>query len=217
MDHVELYRIVEDAMREEELGAKEIPAIDLYMDQILSLVSEKSKAGSERYHDRPLTKTMINNYSKDGLITPVKGKKYNSEQIMQILTIYTLKNSLSIGEIKRLLQGAYGIEGFDGADLTALYDRHLAIKQGNRDDAKEALTHLLEKHQLNVEDERDYLLTICGLLSLSGFLHETARAMLDAKYPLTDDEPEKEKEKEKDKDKDKEKKKKKKSEHNDAE
>ena len=96
MNREELYRITKDAVRDEELISSEIPAIDLYVDQIINLVSEKLKGGSERYRERQLTKTMINNYSKDGLITPVKGKKYNKEQIMQILTIYTLKPTLSI-------------------------------------------------------------------------------------------------------------------------
>ena len=35
---------------------------------------------------------MINNYSKAKVITPVKGKKYTKEQIIQMLIIYQLKN-----------------------------------------------------------------------------------------------------------------------------
>ena len=52
---------------------------------------------------------MINNYAKDRVISPVKGKKYTKEQIIQILFVYTLKGTLSIGEIKRILDGAYSI------------------------------------------------------------------------------------------------------------
>ena len=102
----ELYRIADEAVKEEELRGTDIPAIDLYVDQIINLVSDKNSQSSDRYSDKQLTKTMINNYSKDGVITPVKGKKYTKEQIVQILTVYTLKNTLSIGEIKRLLEGA---------------------------------------------------------------------------------------------------------------
>ncbi len=204
MEREDLYRIAEDAVREEELTAAEIPAIDLYVDQILNLVSEKLKTGSERYHDRQLTKTMINNYSKDGLITPVKGKKYNKEQIVQILTIYTLKNTLSIGEIKRLLQGAYALEDFDGEALTEIYDRYLAIKRENRGLSREILDRLMADHGLNPEDERDFMLVVGSLLSLSGFLRQMAQAMIDEKYPMPDPEEENE---ERDKEKEKEKKK----------
>ncbi len=183
MDQKKLCELAEDAVREEDLGAKEIPAIDLYVDQIINLVTEKQKEGSERYYDRQLTKTMINNYSKDGLITPVKGKKYNKEQIVQILTIYTLKNTLSIGEIKRLLQGAYAIDGFSGDDLVALYDRYLAIKAQNRGYALEILEELQRRSELDVSDEKDMMMTIGGLLSLSAFLKDIAQSMIDAEYP----------------------------------
>lgn len=183
MDQKKLYELAEDAVREEDLSAKEIPAIDLYVDQILNLVAEKQKEGSERYFDRQLTKTMINNYSKDGLITPVKGKKYNKEQIVQILTIYTLKNTLSIGEIKRLLNGAYAVEGFNGEDLVALYDHYLSIKEQNRTYAIEILEELQRRSELDVSNEKDMMMTIGGLLSLSAFLKDIAQSMIDAEYP----------------------------------
>ena len=209
MNREELYRIVEDAVRDEELSAREIPAIDLYVDQIINLVADKLKQGSERYADRQLTKTMINNYSKDGLITPVKGKKYNKEQIVQILTIYTLKNTLSIGEIKRMLQGAYAQEGFDGDSLTELYDAHLAIKRDNRDFAREILDELTERHELDIEDEHDFMLTVSALLTLGAFLRQMAQAMIDVKYPpIEEDDDKKDKDKEKEEKKEEKKKKK---------
>lgn len=212
MNREELYRITKDAVRDEELTSAEIPAIDLYVDQIINLVTDKLKTGSERYADRQLTKTMINNYSKDGLITPVKGKKYNKEQIMQILTIYTLKHTLSIGEIKRMLDGAYATDGFDGSSLTELYDRHIAMKRDNRETSQEILNQLLDKYDLNIENERDFMLTVSSLLSLGNFLRQMAQALIDVKYPQPETEEDKEKKEEKkekkdkdEKDKDKEK------------
>ena len=124
MNREELKRLVSDAVNDAELKSSDIPAVDLYVDQIIKLHSDRLKEGSERFYDRQLTKTMINNYAKDRVITPVKGKKYTKEQIIQILLIYTLKGTLSIGEIKRMLDGAYAIEGFDGAALTELYDKY---------------------------------------------------------------------------------------------
>ena len=120
--------------------------------------------------ERQLTKTMINNYSKDGIITPVKGKKYNKEQILQMLTVYTLKGTLSIGEIKRLMLGAYEKEDFDGESLRALYDRHLDIKNANREYALASLDGIIERNQFDVENDVDYISTICALVSLSAQL-----------------------------------------------
>ena len=215
MNREELYRIATDAVNDEELSVKEIPIIDLYVDQIINLVAEKLKGGSERYRDRQLTKTMINNYSKDGLITPVKGKKYNKEQIVQILTVYTLKNTLSIGEIKRLLNGIYDSEDFSGEDLAQVYDRHLNIKRENREYALEILNHLIDQNQLDVSDEKEFMLTVSALLSLSAFLRQTAQALIDVQYPQPLEENE-EKDEEKEKEGKKEEKKKAKREKKEA-
>ena len=197
MNNKELYNIAKDAVREEELKGSDIPAIDLYVDQIINLVADKTQLSSERYHDKQLTKTMINNYSKDGLITPIKGKKYTKEQIVQILTVYTLKNTLSIGEIKRLLDGAYALDGFDGDALVKIYDRYIEIKTENREYSQSILKDLLESNSLNIEDERDFMLVVGSLLSLSGFLKNIAQALIDEKYPIPEEPEEKEEKEEK--------------------
>ena len=86
MDAQKLRALMEQAVDDADLVSAEIPSIDLYLEQILQLVAEKGNQGSSAV-DRTLTKNMINNYSKDGLITPVKGKKYNKEQIVQMNTL----------------------------------------------------------------------------------------------------------------------------------
>lgn len=201
MNKNELYDIARDAVNDAELRSSDIPPIDLYVDQILNLVSERLLEGSERYHDRQLTKTMINNYSKDGLITPVKGKKYNREQIVQMLTVYTLKGTLSIHEIKRLMAGAYASEDFVGKDLLALYDRHLDIKEVNREFALSALDGIIDRNGLDIEDDIDYISLICALASFSAHLRNIAQAMIDVRFPEPE-EPEDDKEKEKEEKKD---------------
>ena len=208
MNREELIAVAKDAVNEAELESREIPAIDLYVDQILNLVSGKLSEGSERFLDRQLTKTMINNYSKDGLITQIKGKKYNKEQIIQILTIYTLKNTLSIGEIKRVLSGAYEGEDFNTESLTAIYDRHLEIKKVNREYALAALDGIIERNSFDVEKNSDYINTICALAALSFQLKSIAQAMIDERFPepVIDEDEEKEKKKEEKKERKEEKK-----------
>ena len=199
MNSNELYNIANNAVKEEELKGADIPAIDLYVDQIINLVADKTQLSSERYHDKQLTKTMINNYSKDGLIAPIKGKKYTKEQIIQILTVYTLKNTLSIGEIKRLLDGAYALEGFNGDELVKIYDRYIDIKTDNRDYSQVILNNLIESHSLDIENEKDFMLVVGSLLSLSGFLKNIAQALIDEKYPIPEEPDEKEEKEEKQK------------------
>ena len=214
MDRKELDAVISDALNDSELSSAEIPAIDLYVDQIINLVADKQKAGSERFYEKQLTKTMINNYSKDGVITPIKGKKYTKEQIIQILTVYTMKGTHSIGEIKRVLLGAYSIEDFDADALVEFYDRYMSIKDENRDLVRKIVEGMIEGDGLDIENDLDFLAALGGIISLSGFFKNIAQAMIDAKYPephedeKDEDEKDAEKKKEKDKDKDKDKKKK---------
>ena len=212
MEKKQLDLVIADALNDAELKSSDIPAIDLYVDQIINLVADKLKQGSERYIDRQLTKTMINNYSKDGLITPIKGKKYSTEQITQILTVYTLKNTISIGEIKRMLYGAYGEGEADSKAITEVYDRHIDIKQKNREYATEIVDRLLEDHNIDIEDKLSYVSAICAVISLSAQLKNIAMAMIDSEFPELSNDDEKDKEKDKDKKEEKAKEKKKKKE-----
>lgn len=178
-----LQKIVNDATNDVELKSEEIPAIDLYVDQILNLVAESTKKGSERYHDKQLTKTMVNNYSKEGLLTPIKGKKYDKEQILQILLIYSLKSTISIGEIKRLLDGMYETEGFDVESLTRTYDRYLEIKDDNRAQVAEVVNRIIERNALDISNDLDYIILVATLTAFSAHLKNIAQEMIDEKFP----------------------------------
>lgn len=101
-----LKKLPELPLWEQPLDSGKIPEIDLYMDQLLSLIEEKG-----------ITKTMINNYSKEKLIKPLKGKKYSKEQIVQILCIANLKQTLALSDVKNLMPQE------DGAlDFHKVYD-----------------------------------------------------------------------------------------------
>ena len=199
--------VVARATGDADLTSGEIPNLDLYIDQILTLVSGKNAESSERYAENHLTKTMINNYSKEGLIMPVKGKKYTREHIVQMLLIYSLKNTLSIGEINRVLQGVYR-EGFDGDALTECYDGFIELKKETRRRASESAQLLFEEEGLDLSDSRDFCLALLGLVSCSAYFKAIAVEMLEARYPQPEtvkaeekakDKLEKEKEKEKNK------------------
>lgn len=95
----DLLQILQKPLQQREVEVSDLPDLDLYMDQITTLFADKTQEP-----DGLLTKTMINNYSKDGLIKPIKGKKYSKEHILQMLLIYRLKQTLSIQQIKGVMQ-----------------------------------------------------------------------------------------------------------------
>ena len=210
MDIQQIEALIKEAVRDADLHASEIPSIDLYVDQITSLTSDKLKEGADRFHDRVLTKTMINNYSKDGLISPIKGKKYSKEQFLQMLLVYSLKNTLSIGEIKRILQNVYALPSFDGKMLEEVYESFLSIKDSERGEIWDILQAFIQKNELDVADDADFFTMILGLASLSAYLKNAVQALLEARYP--DLEPEKKEDAQRQKEEEKKEKKEKKEE-----
>ena len=190
---------ISEGVRDSDLHLSDIPDLDLYIDQILTLVANKNRSASDRYQDNVLTKTMINNYSKEGLLMPVKGKKYTKEHIVQMLLIYSLKSTLSIGEIHRMLEGARG-DGVIGEELMACYDRHIENKERVRQLAAESAETIICDGRLEREDSSEFFVALLDLLSYSAYLRNIAIELLEARYPEVEEIKEKEK---KDKDKDK--------------
>ena len=182
MTEKELLSHIDAAVGDVDLSDTDIPAIDLYLDQILSLVAEKTAISSARYRERALTKTMINNYSKGGLISPIEGKKYSRAHIVEMLLVYALKNTLSIDEIKRVLTGVREGCGFTGSDLVESYHKFLDLKENNRHRAGEIVLSLLGEDHLSLENDHDFFLSLLDILSLSAYLKTIGQELLEARY-----------------------------------
>lgn len=120
--------ILEQAFQDADLQVSDVPRIDLYMDQILTLVDEGLARNKRLPDDKLLTKTMVNNYSKERLIMPVRGKKYSRGQVMQLLCILTLKQQLALSDIKKLVSC-----GQDEMDFERAYTQALLIKERLRE------------------------------------------------------------------------------------
>ena len=183
MNENELKALLAEAVRDADLHPGEIPSIDLYLDQITSLADEKRKEGSPRFADRALTKTMINNYSKDGLLSPIKGKKYSKEQILQMLMVYEMKNTLSIGEIKRVLQNVYALPEYDAKALESIYTRYLSIKEDERAAIPKKVTAFANQANLSLENEQDFLVFLLSLSAMSSYLKNAVQILLESHYP----------------------------------
>ena len=82
---------------------EEIPDFPLYIDQVVSII-EKSLSFLKNDNDAIITKTMINNYTKNHLLPPSDKKKYSREHVFLLIMIYYLKSMLSISDIQSLLE-----------------------------------------------------------------------------------------------------------------
>jgi len=78
----------------------ELPDFGLYMDQVIVLMERALKGVLP---EGELTKSMVNNYVKVGLIPRPVGKKYEREHLALLLMICILKQALSMEEISALL------------------------------------------------------------------------------------------------------------------
>ena len=87
----------------EYISPDTIPNIDLYMDQITSFMDSQLANSKRHEDDKLLTKTMINNYTKNDLLPPPNKKKYSKEHLLTLIFIYYLKNFLSISDIQTIL------------------------------------------------------------------------------------------------------------------
>lgn len=97
--------IMESLERIEYIKPEDIPNIELYMDQVTTFMDSKLRASSRNPgDDKILTKTMINNYTKNDLLPPSLKKKYSKEHVLLLIFIYYFKSILSINDIQNLLQ-----------------------------------------------------------------------------------------------------------------
>lgn len=167
--------IVEKVANRSDIVSKEIPDLDLYMDQIMTLFDQHLDDNKRYQDDKLLTKTMINNYSKAKLISPVKGKKYTKEQIIQMLMIYYLKNSLTIQEIKKILVPIYN----HNVCLTDIYDQFLQIKDKQNQNLKQFIKDQIGFEHLDIEKDEDRLVIIMLLSNLSYYLTSIVELMVD--------------------------------------
>jgi hypothetical protein len=100
-----LDKIMESFDQISYVKSTDIPNIDLYMDQVTTLLDKNLKKNSRNNHgdeEKVMTKTMINNYAKNDLLpAPVK-KKYSREHVLMLIFIYYYKGILSINDIQKL-------------------------------------------------------------------------------------------------------------------
>ena len=83
-------------------GYRELPELGLYKDQVVELVNRAVAPFFPR--EAALTDTMVNNYVKLRVITPPVRKRYNRDQLAQLILVCLLKRVLSIAQLRRLLE-----------------------------------------------------------------------------------------------------------------
>lgn len=113
----------------------ELPNIDLYMDQVTTFM-DRHLASSKRYEeDKLLTKTMINNYTKNELLPSPNKKKYSKDHMYLLILIYYLKSVLSITDIQSILKplNEKFFEGAGEVPFEKIYEEIFSIQKDQSD------------------------------------------------------------------------------------
>ena len=112
---------------------QELPKLDLYMDQMLSITEEILSPFADE--EKGLTSHMVNNYVKQKLISAPVNKKYSRDQVANLVMVCFLKKIFSFSEIQRIVGLRYNSMEF--ADVynkfCAFLEEALCARFGGRE------------------------------------------------------------------------------------
>lgn len=165
--------LIKERIRLDYIKPEDVPSIELYTDQVTTFM-DKQLANTKRFEsDKTLTKTMINNYTKNELLPPPVKKKYSKEHIFLLIYIYYFKNCLSISDIQQVL--APMIDRFcKEGDTSNMDDIYTTIFQAEHTHFKNILENVDATHNLSKSlfqnydgEDREYLDTFAFMALLS--------------------------------------------------
>lgn len=106
--------------RAPQIGRGEIPDLEIYMDQLTTYLDKRlgffCKEGDAPF----VTKSMVNNYSKAGLLPPPEAKRYSRVHVMTLALVCQLKRLFTIQDLGKWLAPVAGEE-----ETGRLYDLFL--------------------------------------------------------------------------------------------
>ena len=152
-----LERIIGGLKSIDYIKPSDIPNIDLYMDQVTTFMDEHLMSLKRHEEDKMLTKTMINNYTKNNLLPSPNKKKYSKDHMLLLIFIYYFKNILSISDIQEIIH-PLAERYYDGKEELSLEDIYLEVFSMEKDLIAAMTKDILKKYQVSkgtFEQEED--------------------------------------------------------------
>lgn len=201
---MDLKELIKQWIKLDYIVPEDIPTIELYMDQITTFM-DTHLSGSKRFpEDKTLTKTMINNYTKNNLMPPPNKKKYTKNHIFLLIYIYYFKNILSIMDIQNLLNplidGFYTASEKETTNFSSIYQNIFDLEHIHHYEIKASIEKTVELSRTAFKDadykDQEFLqnFALISLLSYDIFMKkQLVERMIDNLY--TPDDPKKNSEK----------------------
>ncbi len=136
----------------------DIPGIDLYMDQVIKFMDDHFASLKRYAGDKMLTKTMINNYTKNKLLPSPEKKKYGKDHMLLLIFIYYFKNVLSIKDINSILTPLtenFFADSDKDFSLSDIYDEVFEVCKSATTDISRSVLKAFERAKGSFEDEDD--------------------------------------------------------------
>lgn len=153
---------------------QDIPNIDLYVDQVTTFIESQLSSMKRNEDEKILTKTMINNYTKNHVLPSPDKKKYSRDHVLMLILIYYLKSFLSIKDIQILLEPV--TEKYFGTEselsFYELYEELVALGNGQ---AKALIKDVVSKYNatqksfMDAPEEDQEFLRNFGFICMLGF------------------------------------------------
>ncbi len=154
------------------IAPEDIPSIELYMDQVTTFMDRYLSKNKRTEEDKTLTKTMINNYTKNDLLPPPNKKRYSKEHIILLIYIYYFKNVVTISDIqvvlKPLIEGYYDNKNASHS-LGDVYETLYELEKLQYNNTEDSITKTLELIEQGFEDKDDEYLKKLTFLALLGY------------------------------------------------
>lgn len=172
----EILDLIRSMQNIDYIDPDEIPNIDLYMDQVTTFMDKHLQSSKRFEDDKILTKTMINNYTKNNLLPPPDKKKYSREHMLLLIFIYYFKTFLSISDIKSILspltdnyfkQADAGQLSFADIYATIFNDQKEEINETARDIISKLRKSQKTFPEIEDEEEKELLSTFAFICMLS--------------------------------------------------
>lgn len=152
--HEFLKEVLEKLQTMDYVKPESFPNIDLYMDQVTTFMDTQLASTKRHEEDKILTKTMINNYTKNDLLPPPEKKKYSKDHILTLLFIYYFKNILSISDIQTILNPITD-KYFGGRSSLELQDIYNEVFSLEHEEVQHILKELARKYKTSLKTFED--------------------------------------------------------------
>lgn len=193
MDNEKMKKLITECALHECISLEEIPDMKLYMEQVTQFIDQKLEPSKRNETDKILTKTMINNYTKAGILMPPQKKKYTKNHMILMILVYQLKQVLSLDDIKKIFAKVLNDMDTTEDDLISLediYEMFNDLKKtgfGNVEDILEQNIEQIKSNTENIEDplikeQAENFLLVISLIAQANALKRLSEKIIDTMF-----------------------------------